>query len=156
MTMTSERRKKRPFTLFEIALCVVILGLIGTLLGWQIKTMVARHHFHKNLDMLVTDLQKIQIMALANRCDIELKILQKNGTISYQVSSDEKLPQINGKEVKLLGVKKVKTPHTLTVYASGRIVPQEEILFFQDEGETMGAKLIPSSKIELKFLQPSD
>lgn len=153
MTMTN--RTKRPFTLFEIALCVVILGLIGTVLGWQIKNMVSRHHFHKNLDMLVTDLRKIQIMALANRCDIEMEILQKNGTISYRITSDEELPLIKGKEVKLLGVKKVKKPHTLTVYSSGRIVPKEDIFLYQDEEEQVGAKLIPASMIELKFLQPS-
>lgn len=146
---------KRCFTLFEIALCVAILGLVGTVMGWQIKTMVSRHHFHKNLDMLLTDLRKIQIMALAHRVDITMEILETNGTISYRISSDEDLPLIKGKEVKLLGVKKVKTPHTLTVYSTGRIMPEEEILFFQDEDEEIGASLKPSTVTHLKFLQPT-
>lgn len=148
-------RTKQCFTLFEVALCVAILGLIGTSLGWQIKTMVSRHRFHKNLDMLLTDLRKIQIMALANRADIEMEIIEKGGKYSYRITSDEELPQIKGKEVKLLGVKKIKNPHTLKVYASGRIVPDEKILFFQDEEGGMGASLHPSTLTHIKFLQPS-
>ena len=127
---------KRAFTLFEIALCVCLLGLIATAIGWQIKGVVTRAHFHKNLDMLVTDLRKMQIVALSNRCDLEMQITKKKGHYAYLITLDEPSKIIGSSEVKLMGVKKIKgtkDPITLIVYSSGRIAGEESITLYQDD-----------------------
>ena len=154
MMPTKQRRKAhRFFTLFEIVLCVAILGLLGTLLGWQLKTMVDSQHFQKNIDMLWTDLHKMQILALANRADLELRITEKGGKYAYTITSDEPLKSLDGKTVKLLGVKKITGPRTLIVYSSGRMEPLKPITLTQANGG--GITITPGTTISLEKIHPS-
>lgn len=142
------RKRKKNFSLLEVLICIAILGLVASLLSWQIKDMVAAHQFHKSIDQFLTDLRKIQMLALADRCDIEMKISQDNGEYSYIFTSDEVLPLVKSQKNKLTGVKKitlgkllVKKETTLSVYSSGRIEPQAQVQFFQKEDQEKGIVL---------------
>lgn len=142
------RKRKKNFSLLEVLICIAILGFVASLLSWQIKDMVASHQFHKSIDQFLTDLRKIQMLALADRCDIEMKISQDNGEYSYIFTSDEALPLVKPQRNKLTGVKKitlgklpVKKETTLSVYSSGRIEPQEQVQFFQKGDQEKGIVL---------------
>jgi len=138
-------KSKRLFTLFEIALCMAILSLTGTLLTWQAKEMVSAHQFHKSISHLLTDLRRIQIVSLSDRADIELKISKSEKGYKYQIHTDELLPHFSKKEQKLTGVKKISLggkpltkPVTLTLFASGQITPKRKITLHQKEESKEG------------------
>lgn len=130
------KRSKRPFTLLEITLCIAILGLLAGFLGWHIKTMVDSHSFHKHVDLLLTDLRKLQIVALAQETDIEVNIHREEGKYGYIARSAEPGAVIKNSFVPLEGVKTLKegeTPRksiTLHITPDGRILPATALGFF--------------------------
>ncbi|NGX45142.1 MAG: hypothetical protein K940chlam2_00285 [Chlamydiae bacterium] len=83
------KRAKRPFTLIEITICIVILGLMAGSIGWHFKTVVEAHTFHKHVDLLLTDLRKFQIVALAHEMDIDVHIHKDKGKFGYIAQYDE-------------------------------------------------------------------
>lgn len=138
------RKSKKSFTLLEIMICVAILGMVATVMGWQIKNMVQAHHFHKNIDHLVTDLRKAQIIALSKRCDLELLLRKEGKEYSYSLHVDEPIKGFSKKTMKLTGVKKIqiekkpmKNQILIHIYSSGRIAPAKEIQFFQDKEKAL-------------------
>lgn len=107
------------------------------------KGVLSANHFQKNIDCLVTDLKKAQILALSNRVDIELQIKKRGEVFIYQLHSDEPLPAFEHKQMTLKGIEQITQrgkalqSYTFTVYASGRIAPSDPISFEKGEKEMM-------------------
>jgi len=150
------KKSKRPFTLFEIVICISILSIVAGIMGWQIKNMVTAHHFHKNIDHLLTDLRKAQLIALSNRADLELLLTKKEGSYSYCLRADEPIRGLNRKTMKLTGVKKIqidkkpmKEKSLIHIYSTGRFAPTKKIHFFQNEEKELILNLTKPLVIEL-------
>ncbi|NGX39795.1 MAG: hypothetical protein KR126chlam1_01128 [Chlamydiae bacterium] len=136
----SKQRTRRPFTLLEIALCIAILSMVASVLGLQIRNMVTAHYFQKSVDSLLTDLRKLQIIALSDRSDLTLKINCQDGKYSYEVMSDDPIPCLLPKKGSLQGVKKIsfskkriRSSLELKIFSSGRVEPKGVLSFYPDE-----------------------
>jgi len=134
--------KRKAFTLLEITLCIAILSLVAITVGWQTKNMVTSYHFHKNIDNLLVDLKKAQLIALSDRIDLEMKMTKKESYYCYEIRSDEPSLRIQRKPLKLTAVKQIKVENdpveelTLQIYSSGRMEPEKKIYLFPNtEGE---------------------
>ncbi|NGX36966.1 MAG: hypothetical protein K1000chlam2_00112 [Chlamydiae bacterium] len=150
------QRKKSNFTLLEIVICVAILGIAAVTVGWQMRNMLAMHHFHKNIDNLLTDLRKCQLIALSDRSDIEIRIYKMEDRYFYHLYSDTPIPFFKSKPMKMIGLKEVRQKNrpidalTIYIYGNGRIEPNEKIQFFQNEEEGFSLDLCTPQLIELK------
>jgi len=148
-------KTKYAFTLIEILVCLLILGLASSLIGVQIRSMVADHTFNKNLDNLVTDLRKCQLIATCDQTDIELVIAKESKHYTYWIQTDDPLSCFVKKKMIMTGVEKVvENDHltdrvTLHFYPSGRF--DERILrFYQSEEKGKTIDMGTPSIIELE------
>lgn len=147
MKMSWTTKTSRCFTLLEIVICVALLSLVGSLIGWQAKEMVTTHHFHKNIDMLCTDLRKLQIMALSHRTDFSLYLSSDQKGMHYAISCDEPIPHFHKRTVDLLGIKEIKlegkTRQNLIFHVApnGRITPNQKVELILDAKRKMGLDL---------------
>jgi len=138
-TATIVMKSKRAFTLLEIMVCIAILSLVAGFLGWHVKSMVDVHRFHKHIDRLVTDLHKLQIIALTHETDITLNI-QRNadGKLGYLVLSDEPGAIARSSFVLLSSVEALTLDRrhvekmTLHITPDGSIRGAETLGFFQN------------------------
>ena len=150
------KKNTKNFTLIEILISVSILSIAAVALGWQMKNMISAHHFYKDMNHLVTDLRKSQLIALSDRSDIGVKIYREKEGYSYQFQSDCPLPFFITKRVKLTGVREIKQNHKpvqqlfLSIYSTGRIEPCQEIEFIQNETRSLILDLKSPLIIELK------
>lgn len=129
------KMRSNPFTLLEIMICFVILGIASSTIGWGIKEILEVSHFQKNVDYFVMDLKKAQILALSDRIDIAIHLQKHKGYYAYQLSTEESFPVLPKTPKKLQGIKQVQIndlpvdSHTLQIYSSGRIDPLDNFLF---------------------------
>ena len=133
--------RKNSFTLLEIFLCVAILGVSTVAIGWQMKNLLGSHHFHQNIANLITDLKKCQLLALADRADIEIVLRKNQEEYSYRLHTDETHIHFPKRPKKMKGVKQLfieKKPiisHTINIFASGKIDQKDKIYLFRNEHE---------------------
>ena len=135
---------------------MAILGIAAVTVSWQMKNMLSTHHFHKNIDNLLTDLRKCQLIALSDRSDIEMRIYKKEDRYFYQLHSDTPIPLFTSKPMKMIGLKTIRQKErllnelTIYIYSNGRIEPNEEIQLFQNEEEGLILDIRKPQLIELK------
>lgn len=159
---------KLPFTLLEITLCLLLLGLISALLTWQIKDMVSVHRFQKHIDLLLTDMRNAQTVALTYQTDLAIDIFKKKGQFFYKISTDEPIKNTPfRKEKKLEGVSdfmfndQVMDKFHLQVLSNGRIEPLGIMGFLpkekkseEDQSESFeGLWVDLRTPIQIKLLQ---
>lgn len=159
--MMMSKQEGKFFTLLEIVICVAILSLAAVAIGWEMKGVLSAHHFRKNVEQLLLDLKKTQLIALSNRVDLEIRLKKIGKDFCYQIHSDEPLPCLIKKPMKLKGIgslqrdKKEIQAHTFTICSSGRIVSKGVISFHKNE-QTMKLDLSKTPSIELKPIEPYD
>ncbi|HSX04308.1 MAG TPA: type II secretion system protein [Rhabdochlamydiaceae bacterium] len=162
MQNNRKRKGKFPFTLIEITLCLVLLGLISAVLAWQIKDMIDVHRFQKHIDLLLTDMRKVQTLALTYQTDFDIKIFKKNDHFFYTIATDEPIKNMPVKKPKALeGVINLTfNNHELNnldfrVYSNGRIEPLGVIGFLpkQTSEEMEGLWVDLRTPIQIKLLQ---
>ncbi len=155
-------KSKRPFTLIEITLCLVLLGLISGVLAWQIKDMISIHRFQKHIDLLLTDMRKTQTLALTYQTDFDIKIFKENERYFYTVSTDEPIKNLPLKKPKPLeGVIGLNFNNDelnvldFRVFSNGRIEPLGVIGFVpkSSEGGMEGLWIDLRTPIQIKLLQ---
>lgn len=144
--------KNRAFTLLEIVICVAILGIIGSVIGWQAKEMIQTHRFRKSVAMLFADLRKAQMLSLCRRTDIELEIAPIKDGYSYLLRSDEPISELTKKPTKLRGVKKMGVG-VLHIHPSGRVTGVNALEIFQDEEQGFAIKLEDTPFLELATIK---
>jgi hypothetical protein len=120
--------KRRFFTLLEIMICIVILGMVGGVLAWQAKDLVADFRFRGYARELKDELEKLQILAMTYRSDMKLelrkeekrwKVISKTeeAALKKEVNCERSLPYLeeitwNGKEEPVL---------VFDIFSTGRI-----------------------------------
>lgn len=134
------KKRKNNFTLLEIFVCVAILGVAAVTIGWQMKNMVASHHFHQNVSNLMTDLRQCQLLALSDRIEIDVTIHRDKEAYSYLLRSDEPDVGFSKRPKKMGGVTSIVLGNrpvenlTISIDSWGRIEQKETIKLYQDEG----------------------
>jgi hypothetical protein len=148
--------RKSNFTLLEIVLCVAILGTAAVTISWQMRGLLHTHHFNANVDRILTDLQKCQLIALSDQVDIEMRIKREGGAFQYTLHCDDPIPSFIKKPMKLKGIEKMKTgkkevtSHTFFISSKGNVTPSTELAIFQDKEIGAAFKLDKSPIITLK------
>jgi len=129
-----------PFTFLELFICLTIVCLLGSLLGWQAKKSVDIQRFQHSAHRLACELRHLQILALTYQADVTLTLYWKSGELLYSIASDEPIPIIElTRACKLGGIEKVTIEQgkpmrkelTLTILSSGRIVKEGTIELHQ-------------------------
>ncbi len=131
-----QRQMRRAFTLIEICIAIALLGMLAGIVGWHLKSMVGIHNFRKHVSLFVTNLQKLQIVALSRRCDLTVSLYQREGKWFYMLKSDEPMTIYgNQREVFLEGVHSISENGNLelTISPAGRIEPLKKIGFFHQD-----------------------
>lgn len=130
-------RIKKAFTLIEITLCLILLGLISALLTWQIKDMIDVHRFQKHIDIFLTDMRKAQTLALTYQTDLAISVYKTEDKFVYLITTDEPIKNLPPAKAKVLqGVSNLMFNDLemdklqLHVYSSGRIEPLGVVGFF--------------------------
>lgn len=154
-----KKKGRQSFTLLEIIISIAILSVAAVVISWEMKGVLSANHFQKNIDWLVTDLKKAQILALSDRVDIELKIKKIGDTYSYQLHSDDPIPFFEKKPMKLKGIESIfqkdksLSSYVFTIYSSGRITPSDPIILAGKDREVM-LDLQKTPLIEIKNINP--
>jgi hypothetical protein len=133
------RTRVHNFTLLEIVICIAILGTASVTLAWQMLGMLRTYNFDRGVEQFFTDLRKGQLVALADRVDIEVWIEKKDNVFFYRLRSDSILPSFNKKSHRIQGLAKMqldgkeKEQLKLTIFSSGRIEGVEQLQFVHDK-----------------------
>lgn len=147
-------KSRKSFTLVEILVCLLILGLASSVIGVQIRSMVADHTFNKNLENLLTDLRKCQLVATCDQTDIEVVIAKEGKHYTYWIQTDDPLPYFVKKKMIMTGVEKVVEEGRpikqaiVHFYPSGRF-DEKVFHFYQNEEKGMTIDMETPSIIEL-------
>jgi type II secretory pathway pseudopilin PulG len=131
-------RSRRPFTLLELFISISILSLVGGLLLFPIKSVIKEHQFQESSKKVRLLFRELQAFALNYQSDMELELYKKGDIFYCSPMTDEPLAFL--KPVVLDGVsqitfngKALKKPLRFKVFASGRILPEGELLFSQEK-----------------------
>jgi len=132
-------RSKRPFTLLEIMIALVILSIVGALTATQVKKLIDHHLFEKEVSLLFTQLQEAQILSATYQTDLALTLMKHGNTLAYRFSTDEPFStyQFQQEPVELSQTSQVKfndakkTPLHFDIFSGGRIEPRGLLAFRQ-------------------------
>ena len=129
-------KKRSSFTLLEVMICLVIIGMVGSLIGIKGIDLWRYHQFRSSTQIFVDDLTHWRLLSLTYDCDVTCKI-QKVASV-YTVSWKPDTPlkqQGRASSYTLTGVKELlcdgKPIDALecTLFSSGRL-SQKGILSF--------------------------
>lgn len=122
-------KTKSSFTLLEIFICLLILGIAAGVVFWQIKGLMDRHKLYSTAHRVVSQLRELQSLAMSYQRDMELEIIQKKEGLAFIQRSDEPIKSLQRKEIALkdgcdftfnkASSEKLK----FTIYSTGRIEP---------------------------------
>ena len=131
---TSKRANKRPFTLLEICLCIVILTLVSGFLGLRIKESVEHQRFLSQVSGFTSELKRLQGFALSYRADFGIRVYQKGEKFYYKLFTDEpldfiqKVPARTLKGLTTLSLNEKNVSEiSLSILSSGKIEPEAVI-----------------------------
>lgn len=120
--------KLKAFTLLELMVCLVLIGLLGALIGIKGIDLLAHHRFRSTLQTWLLDVQRAQILAMHQKCDV-ICTLKKRPEGGYQVMLESDSPTFSSSLYTWKDVAKItfqgKAIDTLSVTFSpaGRIFP---------------------------------
>jgi prepilin-type N-terminal cleavage/methylation domain-containing protein len=124
-------RKKRPFTLLEICICLAILGIISGFLGWKILDAVSHHRFESSASEVASEMKRLEGLALSYQGEFGIRIFQKDEQFFYVLFTDEPLnffPRFSPRPLK--GISSLTLNHkpaqeaSFVMLPSGKIEPQ--------------------------------
>jgi hypothetical protein len=80
---------KKSFTLLEIVIALVLIGLCSTVVGIKITKAVEKHRFYSNAKLIEDKLNFCQKIALSSQEDIYFSIISLKHGSEYFISKDE-------------------------------------------------------------------
>ncbi len=129
-----ERKKLqnlKAFTLIEIAIALLLLGLLSSVVGLGLKDMFRAASFQKSVRHLEYELRQCQLFALLYRSDLDVKIVyeakDKKWKLVHQ-SPEKALRQFSKRSVTLEGITSMGWNErgafpSLTIFADGSVEP---------------------------------
>lgn len=118
----------RPFTLLEIVIVLMLIGVMAVFGTSSLSDLLAQHRRQAEVDELQNFIQELQIEALALQSDLELSFIKDKDKLQVRSKTAEKI--LRDRTVVLKGVRELKfrdriTPSvTLQIFSTGRIEPQ--------------------------------
>lgn len=119
---------RRPFTLLEIVIVLMLIGVMAVFGTWSLSDLLAKHRRQAEMDELQNFIQELQIEALALQSDLELTFIKEKDKLHVRSKTAEKI--LRDRTVVLKGVRRFKfkdqpkTKFTLQIFSTGRIEPQ--------------------------------
>ncbi len=98
------RAKKKPFTLLEVMVSLVILSLITGTCLWKGSQFLSHHRFTSDSQKLSRQIEELQAYALCYCASIDLELFYDKGILSYVSSSDEPLDAVKKAKGSLPGI----------------------------------------------------
>jgi len=136
-----KRMVKRAFTLLEICVALVLLGVIASIVGVKCKDLIDQHSFKKGVSSLMTSLQEAQGLAVTYQIDLECEIFTKGSDKYFQIKTDTILALVD-RTAKILPKTLYFTLNgkkcdqaSLKIYSSGRINPATVLAFHKNEAD---------------------
>ena len=135
-------KSKRPFTLLEIMVCLVIITLAGAAIGVQGGNLFKYHQFRSVAQTFVFDISKWRVMSMTLGSDVTCSI--DKGEEGYTVTWTPDAPiETKGTPLfyPLKGVKglflqgKSKDSYEFIIYSSGRISSSDILTFSPSKKE---------------------
>lgn len=127
-------RSRRPFSLLEIVICIALLACISGFLGIQIKQTIDHQRFESSAAQLLSDLRRVQSLALSYQGEFNLTILKEGESYTYAFFSDEpreavkRLPRGTLTGVTSLSLdEKQKEKFSIDIFATGRLDPPKKL-----------------------------
>ena len=125
-----KRHRSRGFTLLELMVCLGIISLMGSLVATKGYQLFSYHQFRCISQTFLADLNRWQIVAMAQGCDVKCKI-QENGSI-YKVQFEPDMPVMGVERLnyelkcaeKMQFQGKILKKFEFTLFSSGRISDQ--------------------------------
>lgn len=120
---------------------MTILGLVGAILGIQVKDAIDQHTFRNSVARLKLELQKMQMLAVSYQTDISISMEKKPQGICLNAFTEEPAiaQEVNSSitfsgisEMTLERRKKIAL-HPMTIFSSGRIEAPHIIGLHQKE-----------------------
>ena len=141
MMKLMKRRAKKAFTLLEICIALLLIGIIASVVGVKSKNLIDQHRFKKGISSFMTALQEAQGIAVTYQIDLECNIFTKDGEKYFQIKTDAPLRLVD-RTCKILPKvhsftlnDKKCNQTTLKIYSSGRIEPAAVIAFHKNEAD---------------------
>lgn len=123
----------KHFSLIEVLVVVVLLGLAATLFGIKGISVIRRHRFESSVDQMVTSLNTAQHLMAFHRQDVTCQLMQEGERVFLELVSEEQLPagfaKLAGRRIDLAGVR--------TVALNGREQLPLALRFARTGGRTM-------------------
>ncbi len=120
--------KSRPFTLLEIVIVLVLIGVMAVFGTRSLSDLLVQHRRLAEVDELQNFIQELQIEALALQSDLELFFIKDKDKLQVSSKTSEKI--LHSRTVVLKGVRELKfqdriRPNVaLQIFSTGRIEPQ--------------------------------
>ncbi|MCB1068187.1 MAG: hypothetical protein KDK56_08380 [Simkania sp.] len=93
---------KKTLTILELFFCVAILALVGSLVIFKAKPMIAQYRFQTSVHRLAKELEWSHKVAMSAEADIDFRIEKKKDTLYCTRVTDEPLGFRGGnKELKI-------------------------------------------------------
>jgi len=147
--------RRRFFTLLELMVCLAIVAMIASVIGWQIKSSLDTSRFKSSASIVKQEIEKLQMLALTFGSDMQLEIRKEGDKyVMVSITDEAALKKLKGKKIVLEGVTKVTwnkqsnvKPLYLSILSNGRIVQngvlglhQEDRAYFLDMGAPLQIK----------------
>lgn len=120
--------KIRPFTLLEVVIVLMLIGMMAIFGTWSLTDLLAQHRRQSEVDELQNLMQELQIEALALQTDLELLFIKDKDKLQVSSKTAEKI--LRSRTVVLEGVRefkfqgRTKPSVVLQIFSTGRIEPQ--------------------------------
>ena len=131
-------KTRSAFTLLEIMLVIAILGMVASVVGWQIGTAVSAYAFQREIEEVYNAVKQSQILCLTYRTDICVHLFREDGVFYYQLQTDEPFTEIpfdrDKKPLEKIGKitfnEKTIKELDLNLFSQGQIDPRGILGFF--------------------------
>jgi|GEM_PF-2576142 hypothetical protein len=151
---------RSPFTLLELVVCIIILGCLAGVLGWQAKDMVDLYQFRGYGKKLKEEFEKLQILALTYQSDMELELKKEKGVWKLSSKTEERALKKNFNRSHTLSLveevvwnKKKTLREVFVIFSTGQI-DRKGVLEFRRKGESFYIDLSMPLPIQLSFQPP--
>jgi type II secretory pathway pseudopilin PulG len=119
--------RARAFTILEIVIVLMLVGMVATLGIGSLKSLLEKHRFQSEVDQFKTMLQELQIEALALHSDMEIHLTKNEKGWAIRSETAESILRsetIKMKEVEEITFndKQSRSFH-LNIFSTGRIDP---------------------------------